>query len=48
MKSRKTKKRGLVKQFKRGRVCKKIGCKQALSVYNAYEYCHLHLKESLR
>lgn len=48
MRARKTRKKGPVKTFKSGRVCKHVGCKQRLSVYNSEDLCHVHYKESLR
>ena len=33
------------KQYGKGRVCKKFGCKKRLSVYNSEQYCHVHRKE---
>jgi len=42
---RKTKRNSPVKKFKGGRVCKKFGCKQRLSVYNSEEHCHVHQAE---
>jgi hypothetical protein len=44
----KTNKKGPVKKFRKGRVCKKFGCKQHLNVYNSEEYCHAHQREFLR
>jgi len=32
-------------QYRKGRVCKKRGCKKRLSVYNSEEYCHAHRRE---
>jgi hypothetical protein len=31
--------------FRKGRICKKYRCKQALSIYNAEIYCHVHRRE---
>ncbi|MGE0269446.1 MAG: hypothetical protein AB7S78_13430 [Candidatus Omnitrophota bacterium] len=45
---KKTRKNGPVKKSKAGRVCKKTGCKQKLSIYNAEEFCHVHYRESQR
>ncbi len=42
---RKTKKSGPLKKFKKGRVCKKYGCRHRLSVYNSEIYCYIHLNE---
>jgi hypothetical protein len=42
---RKIKKKGPIPKFKGGRVCKKLGCKQRLSIYNSEEYCHVHQRE---
>ena len=42
---RKTRKTGPGKKFSGGRTCKKNGCKQKLSTYNAEEYCNLHRGE---
>jgi len=42
---RKTKKSGPINKHKAGRVCKKHGCRQRLSVYNPEEYCHAHRRE---
>ena len=33
------------KQYGKGRVCKKFGCKKRLSIYNSEQYCHVHRKE---
>ena len=41
----KRRKIGQLKSFGKGRVCKKYGCKQRLSIYNSALYCHLHGKE---
>lgn len=38
----KRKRVGQLKSFGKGRVCKKHGCKQRLSIYNAERYCHVH------
>ena len=43
----KSRKNGPLKTFQKGRVCKKRGCKNKLSVYNAQEYCRVHAKEAL-
>ena len=32
-------------QYRKGRVCKKRGCKKRLSVYNPEQYCHVHRRE---
>jgi len=45
---RKTKRGGQVKKFASGRVCKKTGCKQRLSIYNSEEYCNVHRREGLK
>lgn len=47
MRPRKVRRNTPVKKSKGGRVCKKFGCKQRLSVYNAQEYCHAHQSEFL-
>ncbi len=47
MHSRKTQRKGPVPRFKMGRVCKKFGCKQRLSIYNSEAYCNVHVKEFL-
>lgn len=47
MRVKRMRKKGLVKQFPKGRVCKKYGCKRTLSVYNAEQYCYVHLTEHL-
>jgi hypothetical protein len=45
---RKTRKTEPPRRFKKGRVCKKYGCGQRLSVYNSELYCHVHLALYLR
>jgi hypothetical protein len=40
-------KNGAIKRFKMGRVCKKHGCRQRLSIYNSEVYCHVHYREIL-
>ncbi len=47
MRVKKIRKKGFPKQFAKGRVCKKQGCKHLLSVYNSELYCHVHLNENL-
>jgi len=42
---RKIKKSGPAKSFGSGRVCKKKGCRQRLSIYNSEEYCNVHRGE---
>lgn len=44
----KTRKNGPIQRFKMGRVCKKFGCKQRLSIYNPDEFCNIHSKELMR
>ena len=44
----KTKRAGQVKRFTGGRVCKKAGCKQHLSIYNLEEYCSVHRAEGFK
>ncbi len=46
MHAKKARKKGHVKKFPKGRVCKKQGCKHALSIYNSELYCHVHLNEN--
>ena len=41
----KTIKKDPPKQYGKGRVCKKYGCKKRLSVYNPEQYCHAHRRE---
>lgn len=45
---KKPKKKGQVVRHSAGRVCKKFGCKNRLSVYNSEEYCHAHHSEIVR
>ncbi len=47
MRAKKMRKKGSLKQFPKGRVCKKQGCRHTLSVYNSELYCHVHLIENL-
>lgn len=47
MYNRKTKKKGPLENFKKGRICKKYLCKQRLSIYNPEEYCHVHRGQAL-
>lgn len=44
---KKASKRGVVKNYKVGRICKKIGCNKKLSMYNSEEYCYVHRQEFL-
>jgi hypothetical protein len=41
-----TKRKGQPKTFRAGRVCRKRGCSQRLSVYNSGLFCYLHISES--
>ena len=42
---RKQSKGGPVKRSSKGRVCKKYGCRQRLSIYNLDKYCNVHRSE---